>query len=355
MGEQRCPKLCAGRPVESALDSGLAPREGPHGVSKTRLDSSRWASGAGHLAFAMYAKEDEGPSGAGGVEDCDEDGRRQDLAEDLGPVAKLERYACSDIVFHRSAGRGSLHVRSRPPLRRAFPAALWPGWPHSGYGAAAVKPAPLVAAPLHLGGDCRRARLGRSSVSARDGSRMASALPAVLVAGRLSCGAAIFRRYRPRDAPIDRSVYFGRGCDVRRARGDGVIDPGGVVGISGPRDACAIGRPLSRDRRGMPDLTLLAAPSFPPFLLLPAWRIWRQMWPVERSSGGPSGDRFRTARSAGRSSFAGTSGLIRRGRASPPCLAAHAKRWAVGRSRPRYLGVQLRPTPPRVEAGALLL
>lgn len=244
-------------------------------------------------------------------------------------------------------------------------------------GAAAVKPAPLVAAPLHLGGDCRRARLGRSSVSARDGSRMASALPAVsrlwgscrrllicrplgvgfvgqvLVAGRLSCGAAIFRRYRPRDAPIDRSVYFGRGCDVRRARGDGVIDPGGVVGISGPRDACAIGRPLSRDRRGMPDLTLLAAPSFPPFLLLPAWRIWRQMWPVERSSGGPSGDRFRTARSTGRSSFAGTSGLIRRGRASPPCLAAHAKRWAVGRSRPRYLGVQLRPTP--VEAGALLL
>lgn len=65
------------------------------------VDSSRWASSAGHLAFAMYAKEDEGPSGAGGVEDCDEDGRRQDLAEDLGPVAKLERYACSDIVFHR--------------------------------------------------------------------------------------------------------------------------------------------------------------------------------------------------------------------------------------------------------------
>ncbi|KAG0431866.1 hypothetical protein HPB47_021396 [Ixodes persulcatus] len=65
------------------------------------VDSSRWASSAGHLAFAMYAKEDEGPSGAGGAEDCDEDGRRQDLAEDLGPVAKLERYACSDIVFHR--------------------------------------------------------------------------------------------------------------------------------------------------------------------------------------------------------------------------------------------------------------
>lgn len=33
---QRCPMLGPGRPVQSALDSGLAPRGGPHGVSKTR-------------------------------------------------------------------------------------------------------------------------------------------------------------------------------------------------------------------------------------------------------------------------------------------------------------------------------
>ncbi|CAN8025039.1 unnamed protein product, partial [Ixodes persulcatus] len=87
------------------------------------VDSSRWASSAGHLAFAMYAKEDEGPSGAGGAEDCDEDGRRQDLAEDLGPVAKLERYACSDIVFHRRLPRrfaeasvAFVHVKVEPTL-----------------------------------------------------------------------------------------------------------------------------------------------------------------------------------------------------------------------------------------------
>lgn len=57
-------------------------------------DSSGWESNTGHLA--MFAAE-EASVVADLVEDCDE--RRQE--EDLSPVARLERYACSDIVFNR--------------------------------------------------------------------------------------------------------------------------------------------------------------------------------------------------------------------------------------------------------------